>query len=450
MKDLKKKILELIPGGAHTYSRGYDQFPSNVPDLLERAKGAYVFRNNKKYLDYGMGLRSVNLGYSEKFINDGAIREIRKGNNLSLASLTEYKAAKLFTNTIKSADMVKFTKNGSTAVTAAIKLARAYTGKKIILSCAQHPFFSYDDWFIGSTVMSKGVPNEISNLTKKFNYNDIEDLKKKIVLYKNKIAAIILEPSTTCCPNTKEKANFCCSKAECTINFKKNNYLKDVERICKENKILFILDEMITGFRWHIKGAQHVYNVSPDLSTFGKAMANGFSIAAVSGKREIMELGSIDKKGERVFLASTTFGAEMSSLGAFQNTIEFIKKNNVIKKNATYGENFIKLFNEISLNFGVKKYLYAAGPAFSPYYVCKDFNENISLTFRTLLMQEMLKNKILFPSYISISYRHNEHTLSVTKKALIKAIEIYKKALKSGPNNYLNGKCIKPVFRKFN
>jgi glutamate-1-semialdehyde 2,1-aminomutase len=450
MINLKNKINNIIPGGAHTYSRGRDQFSSDIPDVLERGKGAYVFRNGRKYLDYGMGLRSVNIGYSERDINQGAKDEIDKGNNLTLPSLTEFKAAKLFTNLVDSADMVKFTKNGSTAVTAAIKLARAYTNKNIILRCAQHSFFSYDDWFIGSTNIKRGIPKEFINLTKKFNYNDILDLKKKISLYKNKIAAVILEPATTCCPKVNFN-NYCCSLANCTNNFKKKNFLKDVQDLCNENKILFIMDEMITGFRWHIKGAQFFYNVKPDLSTFGKAMANGFSVAALCGRKDIMDLGSINhKKQERVFLASTTFGAEMSSLGAFINTVKFIKKNNVIEKNFKYGEQFIKLFNLVSENFGLSEFVFAGGIACSPFYICKDKNKNLSLPFRTLLMQEMLKNKILFPSYISICFRHNEDSLRKTEIALIKSFHIYKKALKIGLENYLRGDSIKPVFRKYN
>ena len=141
---------------------------------------------NKKYLDYGMGLRSVNIGYSEKSINKAAIQAIQKGNNLTRPSVIELKAAELFTSIIRNADMVKFTKNGSTAVTAAVKLSRAYTGKDIVLRCAQHPFFSYDDWFIGSTKVPRGVTSETKKLTKLFNYNDIESLKNKLASIKIK------------------------------------------------------------------------------------------------------------------------------------------------------------------------------------------------------------------------------------------------------------------------
>ena len=224
-----------------------------------------------------MGLRSVNIGYAEKAINNAAIDGIKKGNNLTRPSTVELKAAELLISLIDQADMVKFTKNGSTAVTAAVKLARAYTGKKIVLRCAEQPFFSFDDWFIGSTNVPRGVTDETRRLTKKFNYNNIDSLKKQVKKYKNKIACVVLEPSSTECPKLKKIDSPCCNKKICDRNFKnQNHFLKEVETVCRENNIIFILDEMITGFRWHINGAQHFYGVKPDISTFGKAMANGF------------------------------------------------------------------------------------------------------------------------------------------------------------------------------
>lgn len=445
------RLLKVIPGGSHTYSRGADTYPANTPAILERGKGVYVYdQNGAKYLDYGMGLRSINIGYSEKKIDQAAIEGIFKGNNLTRPSLIELKAAELITSLIKSADMVKFTKNGSTAVTAAVKLARAYTGKKIILRCADHPFFSYDDWFIGSTKVPRGVTNETRKLTKQFKYNNIESLKKQIQKYKSKIACVVLEPSSTTCPKIDNKTS-CCHKSKCDRNFKKkNHFLKRVQKLCKKNNIIFILDEMITGFRWDLKGAQNFYNIKPDLSTFGKAMANGFSVAAICGNRKIMELGSItNKKQEKVFLLSTTHGAEMNGLSAFIETVKYLKKKKVIKKNWEYGEALIQGANKIAEKLNIKKYFYFSGIACSPTYNCFDKNNKPSLEFRTLFIQEMLKHKILMP-WVSISYRHNNLTLKKTLLALEKTLKVYKKALEFGPKKYIKGHIIKPVFRKFN
>tara|TARA_B100002051_G_C16735145_1_gene640799 strand:+ start:165 stop:1532 length:1368 start_codon:yes stop_codon:yes gene_type:complete len=449
---ITKELLTFIPGGAHTYSRGPDTYPSNAPAILEKGKGVYIFdEKGKKYLDYGMCLRAVNIGYAEKSINKAAIDAIIKGNNLTRPSTIELRAAKLLVSLIDNSDMVKFTKNGSTSVTAAVKLARAYTGKKIVLRCAEQPFFSYDDWFIGSTNIPRGVTDETRKLTKLFHYNDIESLKKLIRNHKNKVACVVLEPSSTEHPKIHKKDIRLCKREGNFIDFRKeNHFLKQVERICKENNIVFILDEMITGFRWHIKGAQHFYDVSPDISTFGKAMANGFSVSCISGKKKIMELGSItNKKQERVFLLSTTHGAEMNGLSAFIETMKFLKNKNVIKHNWNYGKKLMIEGNRIAKKFGLENFFYFSGIACSPNYNCFDIKKNNSLEFRTLFIQEMLRNEVLMP-WISIAYRHNAKVLDKTLNSLDRALFVYKKALKNGVKKYLKGHVIKPVFRRFN
>jgi glutamate-1-semialdehyde 2,1-aminomutase len=453
LKKFTKRLNKVIPGGAHTYSRGYDQFPSNAPEILSKGKGCYIYdNNNKKLLDYGMGLRAVNLGYANNQIDQAAYKEIKNGNTLTRPSMIELQAAELMTKIIKSADMVKFTKNGSTAVTAAVKLARAYTGKKIILRCIDHPFYSFDDWFIGSTIIKKGIPNETIKLTKTFKYNDLEGLKKIIKKYKKDISCLVVEPAANTCPSYEEGQN-CndCSLKSCKNKYKnKNHFLKKVQNLCKVNNIIFILDEMITGFRWSIGGAQSFYGLSPDLSTFGKAMANGFSLAAVTGKKKIMEMGSINKKGvERTFLLSTTHGAEMSALGAFVETIKFIKKNNVIKHNWNYGERLKKAFNKLAKNFGIEKNIYMDGIACSPFYICKDKELKNSNEFRTLFIQEMIKNGVFMP-WVAICNSHNDKTFKVTQRALENTFKIYKKALASNPKKFIRGHIVKPVFRKYN
>ncbi len=453
LKKITKRLNDVIPGGSHTYSRGFDQFSSNAPEILSKGKGCYIYDNQKrKILDYGMGLRAVNIGYAVNKIDQSAYRQIKNGNTLTRPSMIELEAAELMTKTIKSADMVKFTKNGSTAVTAAVKLARAYTGKNIILRCFDHPFYSYDDWFIGSTIIKKGIPKEVINLTKTFKYNDINDLKEKVKKYKNKIACLVVEPAATACPKFQENQNCqSCSLSKCSNKYKKKyHFLKIVQKICKENNIVFILDEMITGFRWDIGGAQKFYGLDPDLSTFGKAMANGFSLAAVVGKRKIMEMGSITKlNSERTFLLSTTHGAEMSALGAFVETVKYLKKNNVIKKNWSYGEKLKKIFNDLSKSFGLEKNIYMDGIACSPFYICKDKNLNASNEFRTLFLQEMIKNGVFMP-WVAISYHHNNETLKKTKTALEKTFKVYKKALKTNPKKFIKGHIVKPVFRRYN
>lgn len=432
MKDIySQKLHNVIPGGAHTYSRGDDQFPSNAPSILERGEGAYVYSpEGNKYLDYGMGLRSVNIGYGNKEIADACYEEILKGNNLTRASVTELKAAELLCELIPSVDMVKFAKHGSAVTTAAMKLARAYTGKKMVAIPTEQPFFSYDDWFIGSTPLTRGTIQEASQLTLKFNYNDIDSLKALFEKYPDQIAAVMLEAATTVEP--------------------KANFLQEVQALCKAKGAVFIIDEMITGFRWHMQGAQTYYGIEPDLCTFGKAMANGFAVAALAGKREIMQIGGILEEGaERIFLTSTTHGAEMSALGAFIKTMEILKRDQVVEHFWSYGNKLINGMNTICKELGIQDQFYVEGYPCSPNYVAKDRAGNISLPMRTLFAQEMLEKSIMMP-YIAVSNSHQEIELDMTLSATRHALTIYQEALENGLEGYLKSPAIKPVFRKYN
>lgn len=430
-KEYQARAHKYIPAGAHTYSRGDDQYPINAPTVLEKGEGVYVWdMDGNRYIDYGMALRAVTVGYANKRIAEAAIKQIYNGNNLTRASKVEVDAAELLVDLIDSADMVKFAKNGSTVTTAAIKLSRAYTGKKYIARCAQHPFFSYDDWFIGTTIMEHGVPEENKALTLMFDFNDIYSLEKLFDEYNDDIAAVILEPATTIEP--------------------KDDYLNKVKKLCEQRKSVFILDEMITGFRWDLKGAQNYYKVQPDLCTFGKGMANGFSVAALAGKKEIMELGGIINEGaERVFLISTTHGAEMCSLGAFIETINVYKELDVVGHLWSYGNKLLCGMNQISKSLGISEYFRAEGVPVSPNYICLGEDGQASFSYRTLFSQEMIKNGVLMP-WIAIAYNHNDEILDITLDAVEKSLKIYKKALDEGIDHYLIGRPIKPVFRKYN
>ncbi|HCD1294564.1 TPA: glutamate-1-semialdehyde 2,1-aminomutase [Vibrio parahaemolyticus] len=439
MSNYKERLLKAIPGGAHTYSRGYDQYPESAPQILSRGKGAYCYDDKgTEYLDYGMSLRAVNLGYANDEVDMAAFEQMRNGNNLTRASLIELQAAELLIDLIDSVDMVKFTKNGSTAVSAAVKLARAYTNRNLVARCAEHPFFSYDDWFIGSTPITKGIPEDTIKQTKMFSYNDINSLKALIEQHPDQFACVVLEPSTMDHPAP-------------SVEVEGETYLHDVQRLCKKHGIVFILDEMITGFRWHIKGAQHYYNIQPDLCTFGKAMANGFSVAAVAGKREIMQLGSIEFAGsERLFLLSTTHGAEMCGLGAFVKTVEYIQKNDTIEHLWDYGQKLIDLMNRKAKEAGVESHFQAGGVPCSPWYMTYGPDGQADLAFRTLFSQEMLKNGVLIP-WIALSHSHGEKELEMTERALEAALNVYKKAIDAGSTEgYLKGDVIKPVFRSIN
>lgn len=431
MKNYSQRLNAVIPGGAHTYSRGDDQYPANAPQILERGEGAYVYTpEGEKFLDYGMALRAVTLGYAEPTVAAAAIKQIHFGNNLTRPSLIELQAAELMCELFEGVDMVKFAKNGSVVTTAALKVARGYTGRKYIARCLDHPFFSYDDWFIGDTPLTRGIPDEHHALTLNFRYNDIASVEKLFADYPGQIAGLIMEPATGGHPE--------------------NDFLHKVQALCTANGTVFILDEMITGFRWDLRGAQKYYGIVPDLCTFGKGMANGFSVAALGGKREIMEIGGIKDAGkERLFLISTTHGAEMCGLGAFVETVKFYKEHDVTRHLWEYGEKLMGGMNAIAKELGIGKEFEVYGVPCSPNYATRDRAGNVSMPLRTLFSQEMIKQGVLMP-WIAISYAHREEELRLTLDATRKALEVYKKALDEGFEKYLVGDPIKPVFRKYN
>lgn len=429
-KSLNQEAHRYIPGGAHTYSRGDDQFPENAPRVLHHGKGAYVWDvDQRKFLDFGMALRSITLGYDYERVSNAAIEEIRKGNNLTRATETEVLAAKEFCETIPGCDMVKFAKNGSNAVSAAVKLARAFTGKNFIARCSQHPFFSFDDWFIGDTEVSRGVPEGIKPYTLRFNFNDIASVRQVFEQNGDQIACVILEPATSVEPVP--------------------GFLEEVIKIAHAHGSLVILDEMITGFRWSLKGASDYYGVVPDLKTFGKGMANGFSVAAVAGRREIMEIGGIHHEQERVFLVSTTHGAEMCGLGAFRETLKVYRELSVPEHLWTVGHSLKKGMNDAAQSLGIGNNFVVEGPGCSPSYTVRDAAGAISLPLRTLFMQEMIKNGVLMP-WIALSLSHTQSEIAMTVEAAHKALTVVKQALESGYEQLLAGKAVKPVFRKYN
>lgn len=427
---LQKKFNALIPGGSHTYAKGDDQFPEPMPVYIDRGLGCHIWDvDGNEFIEYGMGLRSVTLGHNFQPVVEAAQKQMLKGTNFGRPAKIELECAEVFLDMIEGAEMVKFSKNGSDAINGALKLARAYTGRNLVGICAEHPFFSVDDWFIGTTPMNSGIPDVLQTLTKKFFYNDLESIEKMFADNPGKVACIILEPEKYDPP--------------------KDDFLNKAKEICHKNGALFILDEMITGFRWHNGGAQKKYNVVPDLSTFGKAMGNGFSVAALTGKREFMALGGIHHKKERVFLLSTTHGAETHSLAAAIATMEFYRDKDVVGFLDQQGSRLKEGVNKASRELGVEDKISIIGPNCCSVFTTKDQNGNPSQPFRTLFLQELMKNGLLMPSSI-VSYSHSDVDIDETIKRMYEAMKIYKKALELGIEKFLIGKSVAPVWRKYN
>lgn len=429
-KELQKKSHSLIPGGAHTYAKGDDQYPELAPGFFVKGKGCHVWDvDGNEYIEYGMGLRAVTLGHAYEPVVEAAYRQMLLGINFTRPAAIEIECAEKLLSLIDGAEMVKFAKNGSDVTTAAVKLARAYTGRDHVAICADHPFFSVDDWFIGSTPMAAGIPEAVRNLTMKFHYNDLQSVQALFDQYPGEIACLIMEPEKDAPPAS--------------------NFLHEAQRLCHEHGALLILDEIITGFRWDLGGAQKLYGIIPDLSTFGKAMGNGFSISALVGKKEIMELGGLHHDKERVFLLSTTYGAESHSLAAALETMKIYERENVIEHLYRQGERVIEGINQVVEEHQLNGFFGVAGKPCNLVFYTRDQQKNPSQPFRTLFLQETIKRGLIMPSLV-VSFSHTDEDIDKTIEGIGEALYIYRKALDEGVEKYLVGQPSKPVFRRYN
>ena len=428
-KKLQDKSHSIVPGGCHTYAKGDDQYPVLAPGFIERGKGCHIWDpDGNEYIEYGMGCRAVTLGHAYPEVLEAAQLQMRRGINFVRPSPIEVECAEALLTLIDGADMVKFTKDGSSATTAAVKLARAHTGRDLIALCGDHPFFSSDDWFIGTTTMDAGIPEAVKNLSLTFRFGDIESVREIFDKHPGKIAGLIMEPRGDDENETKI-------------------FLQEVHRLCRENSTVFILDEILTGFRWHEKGAQHLYKVVPDLSTFGKAFANGFSVSALAGKREIMELGGLDHDRKRVFLLSSTHGAENHALGAAIATMRIYQKKPVVETLHKRGKRLSTGITQIVEAHGLDDYVQIYGRPCMLFFAARDQERKRSQSFRSLLLQETVRRGVLMPS-LTVSYSHSNEDIDKTIDAVDKALPVYKAALEGGVDRFLVGRPSQIVFSK--
>jgi glutamate-1-semialdehyde 2,1-aminomutase len=423
----------LIPGGAHTYSRGDDQFPSNAPELVTRGRGAYIWgQDGRKLVDWAMGLRSVSLGYADRGVDRAAIRALRAGINLSRPTPGEFELASTLVDLIPSAEMVKFGKNGSDATAAAIRLARAFTGRDLVLRCSSDPFLGVHDWFIGSTVMNTGVPDAVRELTKTFQYNDLDSVSSLIERYRGRVAALILEPVGAQEPQA--------------------GFLQGLRDITTLNGIVLIFDETITGFRVALGGAQSLYGVLPDLSTFGKGIANGYPLSVLAGRKSIMELGGIYYKEKKVFLMSSTYGAERASIAAAQETISRLASTNAISENSGVAQTIMNTFRSWVGHTVLNDRISTSGMDLLPVVKFHNSDQSDDPWLKTLFMQLMLCESILMaPYFLSVCASHRGAVVDRTVKALDKVMPRLVSAVESGTvQEQVEGSPVRTVFRASN
>jgi glutamate-1-semialdehyde 2,1-aminomutase len=427
---LQQRFHAVIPGGAHTYAKGDDQYPEQMPVYIVRGKGSHVWdMDGNEFIEYGMGLRSVTLGHAYDPVVEAACRQIRAGNNFVRPSPIELQCAEALLGFLPCAEMVKFGKHGSDATGAAVKLARAFTGRDLVAICGDHPFFSVDDWFIGSTVLNAGIPDVIRNLTVKFPYNDLNGLRNLFAAHPSRIAAVILEAERDCPPAP--------------------GYLLGLKELCAKDGAVLVFDEMITGFRWANGGAQQYHKVTPDLSAFGKALGNGFAVSALAGRRDIMRLGGLQHDHERVFLMSTTHGAEHHALAAAIETMRIYREEPVVEALWHKGHLLRDGIRQVARELKLEDHFQVNGQPCCLMYATLDQNRKPSQEFRTLFLQETMRRGLLMPSLV-ISYSHSDEDIDRTVSGIAGALQVYRHALDDGIDRYLEGRPVKPVFREFN
>ncbi|MGB5694179.1 MAG: glutamate-1-semialdehyde 2,1-aminomutase [Polyangiales bacterium] len=429
-RKLQEKSHALIPGGAHTYAKGDDQYPELAPGFIARGRGCHVWDvDGNEFIEYNMGLRSVTLGHAYPEVIQAAEEAMRLGTNFTRPSPLEVECAEEFLGIVRGADMIKFTKDGSTATTAAITLARAITGRDKVALCIDHPFFSYNGWSMGTTPVDAGIPESEKALTVTFHYNDLASVEALFDAHPGEIAAMILEPT-----RGEDPAD---------------GFLHELRKLCTENGTLLVLDEMITGFRVHLGGGQTYFGVTPDLSTFGKAIANGFSVSALAGKREFMERGGLHHDKERVFLLSTTHGAETHGLAAAIATMRVYQREPVIEHLWKIGERLALGFTEATREAGLEDYVHVVGKPCNLAFATKGPDGEPSQAYRSLFLQETIARGVLMPSLV-VSYSHTTEDIDRTVDAVRGALKVYRQAMDEGAERYLVGRPSKIVYRRYN
>ena len=446
--EYRSEIHQLIPGGAHTYSKGDDQFPIRSPAAIVKGDGAHVIDlDGNKYLDCSCGLTSVNLGHCYKPCINAVIQQLHAGTNFQRPASIERELAKEFLNLVSPLghDRIKFAKNGSTVTTCAMKLARGFTGRKYICRPSNHPFYSYDDWFIGTTPCDFGIPDEIKELTLTFDSMKPKSLQALVDEYPGEIAAVITEPDSIAdaCSYTREET--AAAHLECG-------------EICRANSIILIIDEMVSGYRSGFPGASTVYGHQADMCCWGKSIGNGYSFCALTGKAALMDLGGIIEKKDalgniypRMFLCSTTHGAETIGVAAALEVIRTYRENDVIghvHKLVKYAHEGMKTAVE---DAGLQQNIEQRANTWVTISIFKDQNGKVDSSFRTLFLQEMIARGVLFQGVMLPSFSHTKDDMDHFIKAYKESLVVYTKALASGSTDgLLVGPACKPVFRKFN
>lgn len=379
-----ERALKSIPLGSQTFSKSYKHYPKGAsPLFVDSAHGAYVTDvDGNEYIDLVNSLAAVTIGYTNDKINHAVKKQLDKGTIFSLPSILETELAEKLIRHIPSAEKVRFGKNASDATSAAVRVSRAFTNRDKIAVCGYH---GWHDWYIGSTDKNLGVPEAVSDLTSTFQFNDIESLKYLFEQQGSEYAAVIMEPMN--------------------VEYPKPGFLEEVKSLCHRNGSLLIFDETVTGFRLNIGGAQSLFNVTPDLSCFGKGMANGFPISAVVGRSDIMAMF------DEVFF-SFTFGGELLSIAAAIETISILEKDDVLNVIKNRGSILISALKNILKKHELEDYFYISGHPSWSFINFKISDQKRLYEIKTLFMQECISRGLLTLGSNNLSYAIDDEILN--------------------------------------
>jgi glutamate-1-semialdehyde 2,1-aminomutase len=418
----------IIPGGAHALAKGDDQYPEDMAPIIVSGSGCRVRDlDDNELIEYGIGLRSVTLGHGDQRILSPVKAALDSGVNFARPHVLERRAAERLLELFPFADMVKFGVNGTDATSAAVKVARAFTGRDRIAVCADHAMFGTADWFICTTPMSAGIPLAHQELTASFRYNDLDSVEAVLNSARGEFAALVLEAETTVPPQP--------------------GFFDGLRALCDRHGTLLILDEIITGFRWHERGAQVVHGITPDLCTLGKGLANGLPLSALLGRREIMDLGGYAPDRDRVFLLSQTYGAQPWVLAAMLAVIDTYESDAIVDRLHAAGSRLRQGVESVVSARALGPYIQVVGRDCNLVFATRDSSGERSQGFRTLFLQELLRRRILAPSFV-VSAAHDDDAIDQTVAAVEGALPAYERALEEGLETVLHGRHVKPTIRR--
>jgi len=419
-QELFKKVSKNIPLASQTFSKSYLQYiKGQAPLFITRAKGCRVWDvDGNEYIDFINGLLPVILGYQYPAVDMAIRQQLEKGIIFSLPSLLENKLAELLIKHIPCAEMVRFGKNGSDVTTGAIRLARAVTGRDHVAVCGYH---GWHDWYIGSTTKNLGVPESTQKLTHKFVYNDIKSLEKIFEDNKNKVAAVIMEPMNYVEP--------------------KDDFLQKIKILAHKHGALLIFDEIITGFRYNLGGAQKLFGVTPDLATFGKSMANGMPISALVGKRKYI------KKINDIFY-SFTFGGETLSLAAAIATIKELEKKKAIDYIWKLGKYLQDNTNKLLEKNGLAGIIKVQGKPCWQVFIIKPTEKFSDFEMKSFIQQELLQAGFLWYGSHNMSFSHTKKDVDTLLATYSRIFKELKELIDSGKlKGKLKGEPITNIFK---